>query len=603
MAVMNKMREHMAVILFIVLVLFLASMTIGGLVGGANIVDIIFGRNPNAVAEVNGKSIPFEQFYKNYQQEIINYRERTGREPEGFQLQNIEDQVFNSMIQNELVSQALKKKGIRASDGEILFEILNNPPQILRQQKVFQDSAGNFDMNKYREALNNPNADWRPVEDYLRAVLPYQKLQREILSSVRVTEEELRLEFMRRNLKAKVRYVFFDPRDYMDKVGQISEDEMRRYYNEHKEEFREPEKRKIKFVFFPKTPSAKDTADTYDFANQLLKRAKSGEDFAELAKTYSDDEGTAEKGGDLGFFAKGAMVKPFEEAAFKAKPGQVVGPVKTRYGLHIIKVEAKKREKGKELVHARHILLKFKPSVETVDAARSQAEYIAETAQKVGLEQAAAPESVKVEETPFFTEGGFIPQIGLNRRISNFVFHNAVGKVSDVYETNRGFYVVEVAAIQKERIRPFEDVKSQIENILKRQKAMALAGEACKQAYQKIKKGASLFDVVDDPSKVREPDPFTMAGPVPGLGMDRKFIGAAFALEPGEISPPVEGTKGWYLIELIDKDKFDEKAYQAARPQLYQQLLQRKRARAYSEWLAELKKNADIKDYRYYFFK
>ncbi len=603
MAVMNKMREHMAVILFIVLVLFLASMTIGGLVGGANIVDIIFGRNPNAVAEVNGKMIPFENFYKAYQQEIIDYRERTGKEPEGFQLQSIEDRVFNNMVQNALLAQVLDEKGIKAYDQEIVFEIFNNPPDILKQNPAFLDSSGTFDINKYRDALNNPAADWRPVEDYVRATLPLRKLQREILTSVRVTEEELRQEYMRRNLKARVRYVFFDPRSFRDKVGEITEEEMRQYHEQHKEDFREPEKRKIRYVFIENKPSPQDTADTYAFAEEILQRARNGEDFADLARMYSEDEGTADKGGDLGFFGRGAMVKPFEEAAFSAKPGEIVGPVRTSYGLHIIKVEARRKRNGKEEVQARHILLKFKPSVQTTESARARAEYIAQLAKEVGLQEASAEDSVEVHETGFFTEGGFIPGIGLNRRISNFAFHSKVGEVSDVYETERGFYVIEVAEIQPERIRPFEEARDQIRSLLVQQKSFELAGQACREAFEKIKQGATLFDVVDDPSQVREPDAFTMRGPVPGVGSDEKFIGAAFALEAGEISPPVKGNRGWYLIELIEKDEFDEQAYLQARPQLYEELLRQKRMRAYSEWLAQLRENAEIKDYRYYFFR
>jgi peptidyl-prolyl cis-trans isomerase D len=603
MAIMNKMREHMAVILFIVLLLFLASMTIGGLVGGANIVDIIFGRNPNAVAEVNGKNIPFDRFYRAYQQEIINYREQTGREPEGFQLETLEDQVFEGMVQNVILTEVLRKKGIKVYDDEVVFEIFNNPPDILRQNPVFQDSTGAFDINRYHEILRNPEADWRPVEDYVRSTLPLRKLQREILSSVRVTEEEIRQEFLRRNAKVKVRYVVFDAQAYQSQVGPISDEEVAKYYEQHRNEFSEPEKRRIRYVFIENKPSPSDSAETWQTAEDLLARARQGEDFAELAKAHSEDEGTAEKGGDLGFFGRGTMVKPFEDAAFGARPGEIVGPVQTSYGLHLIKVEARRKEGDKEEVQARHILLKFKPSVQTVEAARSRAEYIATQAKEVGLRQAAQAESLRVDDSGFFVEGGFIPGIGLNRRISNFVFHNREGAVSEVYETERGFYVVEVAEIQKARVRPLEEVKAQIQAILRQQKSFDLAGEACREAFEKIKRGGSLFDIVSDPARVREPEPFTMRGPVSGIGTDYSFIGAAFALEPGEISPPVKGTRGWYLVELISRDPFDEEAYQKARPQLYNDLLRQKRMQAYSQWLASLKEAAEVKDYRYYFFR
>ncbi|OVE78649.1 hypothetical protein BVY01_04865, partial [bacterium I07] len=106
-----------------------------------------------------------------------------------------------------------------------------------------------------------------------------------------------------------------------------------------------PEKRQLQYMMFTFKPSHEDTLETKQDIRNILESIQNGADFSELAKDYSEDTGSAEKGGDLGFFGKGVMVKAFEEAAFEAAIGEVIGPVETEHGLHLIKVLAKKTGK------------------------------------------------------------------------------------------------------------------------------------------------------------------------------------------------------------------------------------------------------------------
>jgi len=372
MAVMTQMRERATIILFILLVLFVLSMTVGGLVGGADIVDIITGKNPDAVGVVNGVEISAKAYDQTYRQQLEQYRQQTGGEVSQSQENFLRNQVWESLVRDILVQQAVEKKGIEVSDQEIIYRLFNAPPEILKSNPAFQNEQGQFDMARYKAAINDPSTagQWRPVEDYLRQSLPFQRFTERIQASVRVTESEIKAQYLKNNQEIKVKYLFFDPKEYMDANIEITDEMIKSHYNAHKEDYKQEEQRAIEYVIFSTKPTARDSAEVIELAEKTFTRLKEGENFADLATIYSEDPGSREKGGDLGYFTRGTMVKEFEEAAFNAEVGEIVGPVKSNFGLHIIKVEDKRTKDGKEEIKASHILLKFAPSKRTTDAAR-----------------------------------------------------------------------------------------------------------------------------------------------------------------------------------------------------------------------------------------
>ena len=451
--------------------------------------------------------------------------------------------------------------------------------------------------------MQNPQNDqfWYSVENYLRSYLPYQKLQDIISSSVVVSDEEVRWEFIKKNTQAKVKYIFFDPAKFAADSIPVTEAEITAYYNKHKEEFKLPEMRKIKYAIFPIRPTASDTAAIYAEAERLIKKLKNGASFADLAATYSDDPGSAQKGGDLGYFGKGVMVKEFEKAAFSAKPGQIVGPVKSSFGLHIIEVLDRKKENGQLKVHARHILLKFTPSDETKDSVNGKASYFASMAKEVGIDAAAKQDTtVKVLESPFFRRGGFIPGIGFNQDIAKFVFNHKPKSVSEKpFSTPQGYVVVEVEKIQKEHIQPLAEVKNRIKNEILREKRKARAGKWAAAERAKMKKPEDFERVAkQDSLPIKEVGPFNLEGYIPGVGNDPNFKGAILELSVNQISNPVETIRGYYLIKLLEKTPFDPKQFALQKDSIRQQLLMKKRQQAFAEWYAQLKEAAKIKDYR-----
>lgn len=607
MAVMTQMRDRSAIILFALLILFLLSMTLGGLVGGADIIDIITGNSPNVIGVVDGVEITAQQFDQAFSNELQAYRERTGAEPTESEKDFIRNQIWESLVQNVLVQKALREKGLEATDKEIVWRIYNAPPEILKSNPSFQNDQKQFDMAKYQAVLNDRSyADqWQPIEEYLRQTLPYEKLQQRLQASVRITKDEIKREYLKQNQTVSVNYVFIDPKRFEDDKIEITDEMVESYYKQNKDEFKEEEKRKIQYVFFGTIATTKDSAATQELANSLLERAKEGEDFAELAQIYSEDPGSKEKGGDLGFFSKGAMMKPFEDAAFAGKVGEIIGPVQTPYGLHIIKVEERRTQNGKNEVKARHILLKFEASRKTLDRARDNAEYFAEQVKQISFEELSERENTALQTSAFFAKGsGFVPGIGLNKRASNFIFSNNVGDVGDVVTTPQGLYVFKIMAIQDERTKPLSEVSGTIKNKLKLEQQMALAGNLAQEIYDKASKGMALQEATaEDSLEIKESGSFSRSGYVTGVGREPKFIGAAFSLkEPGDIAKPVEATRGYYVLELIEKKDFDESHFNSSKDRIAAQLRQRKETEVFAKWYAEVKADADIKDFRSRFF-
>lgn len=600
MAVMNKMRESMKTILMILVLAFVATIIFDWGMGGFQ------GGTPQGViAQVNGDDITYEEFNNAYQQELRQQREQTGRDPEGYQLQQIENQVFERLVQQRLLRDVVEKMNLQSSDEEIGDELWSNPPQLIRETPAFQDSLGQFDMSLYQSALQNPQLDeqWQSVIFYLRNTLPFQKLGNLINATTVVTDDDARIEFMKTNMNARVEYFFFNAADYSDDIAEPTDQEIQAYYNENKEDFRQEETRVLDYVLLELTASPSDSAAVRNQAEELLQEAKEGRNFAELAEIYSQDPGSAENGGDLGYFTRTQMVKPFADAAFAADVGDIVGPVESQYGLHIIKVEDKRTQDGEEQVKASHILLNFDPSNSTRDALRDEAEYLSEAAQETGLRSIAETENLNVQTTQPFAIEGFVPGLGMEQRVNRWAFRSKIGDVSDVMLLNRGYFVAQLTEINEEHIQPLEDVRSRIVSTLNSQNRMKAAQAAAQEVYNKLVAGTPIDEVAAaDSLELKQTEEFTASANIPGVGREPRFAGTALSLDVGDISEPIEGTRGYYVLQVLDKTEFDEEQFAQQKESLKSQLRVRQRNQMFALWYTKLKEEANIKDFRNEYF-
>lgn len=601
---MQTLRNYMKHIMWIVAVSFIITLIFSWGMGGFK------NRNPletGVIGEVDGQKIMYQQFMNLVNQEIENTRAQSqDTELTEYRINSIREQVWQSAIRDILFSQEIQRLKIAASPEEILFHLKNNPPEFLRTNEQFQ-TDGQFDISKYQQALNDPrNYDaWIPVENYLRTLLPMEKLQQRVVASVRVTDEEVKETLRLENEKVNAKYAFFDPNVSMENIS-IAEEELRKYYSENRENYTEPEKRKIEYILFETKPSSEDSAQVRNDAMALVQLIKKGADFDELAKENSEDAGSAEKGGDLGFFNRGTMVPKFEDAAFSAKIGDIVGPVETDFGIHIIKVIARKKEKGEDQIQAKHILLKYKTSPETSDMVQNKAQYFFDEVTKAGsgkFRELAVEENLNVLESPFFQQGSFIPGLGPYSYLNRLIFRQKVGWISNPVSAGDNIAVVQLSELQAEKVQSFDEVRASVEQMVQRQKQKEKSLELCSAFRGKIQSPEDFERVAaEDSIQILETGLFALDGYIPKIGKDPAFAGAAFRLSENQISDPVEGSRGCYLIRLIGRIPFDEKVFESQKDAKRQELLQRKTQMAYMAWFEELRERADIKDYREQYF-
>lgn len=598
MALMKLLRERTHVVMIILVIAFVGLI---GLEWGADMT----GRGPggqNAVGSINGESVSYEEmrFEVERQQEID--RQQQGGSVDEFRRREIINEVWDRRVNLTLLEQTIGQQGISVTDAEILEAIRTNPPDYIRQQEMFQ-TDGEFDQTKYLQALNDPAVEgWAFLEDQYRMLLPRQKLVSRVVSGARVTDLEARQAFVNQNERLTARYLLFDPEDQAVEPESITDEDVSAYYSEHPEAFLEDDRVSLSYVMIPKQPSVADSQRVVRQIEELYDQLVNGADFETLARDFSEDTSNASEGGDLGFFGRNAMVPEFEAAAFETPPGTVSQPVKTEYGWHIIKVEETAVRDGEEQVRARHILLQTIIGQQTLGALNDQARQLQARAVESGLEDAvrAMPDSLQVESTGFFADrpDGFIPGIGYLVGASSFAFASEPGGIGEVLENTSGFYVLENAGEKPAGVLPLEEVDLRIRSILVRNRKMEqarLRGEEVRAGLAGGNLDALSGEMAD---QVATTDPITRQQAfIPRIGQDLNFIKGAFQLsETGELSEVVEGERGYYLIQLVDREPVDETTYEMVKENLKRQLLIQKQNQLYQEWLTRLREDAEIEN-------
>jgi len=565
----------------------------------------IRGRS-NTVGKIDGKKISITQFQKAVQQAYIAEKQKTGKEPDEQRMQALRDQVWESLIQQILFDREIKKHKLQYTDKELAMYIMNNPPQELRKNPNFL-TDGKFDMAKYQAALRNPQINWKPIEDYYRSYLPYQKLQGIVALAATVTEQEVRDEFIRQNMKARLEYLEAPVAGFSKKKFDFSDADLQKYYQDHKDDFKVEERRKLNYVIFSTMPTARDSARTYRIAEDVLKEARQGADFAKLADENSEDPSVQSNHGDLGYFTKEAMVAPFANAAFSGKPGDIVGPIKTRFGLHIIKIIDRKREHGVLKVRASHILIKFEAGADTKENARYKAKNFKETAQEKDFNFAADESKIHINQTSEITKGSYIPGLGNLPHVVRWTFKADKGEISEVYRTPRGYAVFQVAEIKPKGFRPFTEVKSIIKNRLSLEKRKELARNYLEKFAPEVRQGKSFEAIAkEDTAKILRYNTtaeFALGAVIPGIGISNEIMAAAFKLPLKNVSRIMMTDRGAYFVRPIKRTSFDSSAYASQYQAIRNRLLQQKQQQVFIKWYNHLKENAHIEDNRDLFYR
>ncbi len=328
--------------------------------------------------------------------------------------------------------------------------------------------------------------------------------------------------------------------------------------------------------------SNKDSAKAE--AQKLLARAKKGEDFAALAAANSKDPGSAQQGGDLNFFGKGRMVPEFENAAFGAGVGDVVGPVETQFGFHVIKVTDRQTT---ELKFSQFVI---KPSMSTATKqqiiVRAQ-KAVDEITAGTPFDSVAKKFEIPVQETKLFTADAPILS---SRDLTAWAFDNEKGAAVRKDVKYYGMVVAQVSDTREAGIKPLDDMKEKITLTLRQKKKLDKLAQEAKSLAASFASDTTVSRTIQRGVKNN--------GSLTGFGGEYAATQAVFTAPAGTVTGPVRGERAWFVIKVVSRSDADMQQFAKDRPSVMQNMSTRARSQAFYAWFQTLRENSDIADLR-----
>jgi len=385
----------------------------------------------------------------------------------------------------------------------------------------------------------------------------------------------------------------------------VNDAAIEKYYTAHRDSFNEESQVNLYYAKFPKVATADDEKVYYqqliELKQKILASGNIAQSFAEEARIESDDEGSAQNGGDLGLFGHGQMVPEFDSVAFNTDSGMISDPVRTRYGYHMIFVEHKEGKDSTAKVKARHILKKIVPTIETLDLLAEKADSLKSTVtEKMSLAQAVkAFPGVEFDSTGLFKKGEMIPKIGYVSGAGRFAFTlGSKELVSERVENDDAYYLLAIKERTKKGVLPLATVKEKIATKITDSLRKAAAREYIVTAKQKLADTSSLANLKEIDQKLFSgiTDTIAINGFVPGVGSNSKVAALAFISPEGKISNPVEFEGTYYIVKTLWKknaDKIDWASPEAK--QISEQVKMKNMQRMYYGWYMNYKNHAKIK--------
>ncbi len=578
--------------------------------------DLITGQEYEAVYRDMLNSL--QKQYKNYWNDNL------------IKVFQLRQRALDSLINKRLISQESERLGLRITDDEVADAILTYP--------AFQLN-GEFDEGRYRSLLRYNRMEPADFESGIRSELLGQKIGQLIKCFFPLTDTEIMDYYTFQKEKINIAFVSFNPQDFKGKI-EVSETEKQEYLEENKEKYRISER--IKIVHLTLDPSdfldkvtieEKEISDFYELNQEsfkdpkqikarhilfkvssdaskseeteakekalaILQRARDGEDFSALARKHSQDP-NASKGGDLGYFERGKMVKPFEELAFTLKPGEIGGPVRTRFGWHIIKVDDIKDAAIKTLPDVRdQIVATLKKDISRDVAHERALSLMDQMPYNIDLAAYAAQHGLTANETDYFPKDGTIPGLGEDERLKRSIASLDKEEVSEVIEHKDKFYIIQVVDIKSSYIPKVSEVSDQLQKDFIDHQSLVVAKKEAESYFEELKGGATWSELAKKKNlKTDETGLFSRAETIPKIGYAPSLFEAVFSLSSQKRYPDqvFEVNKKVYVIRWLDEKGIDIEDFDKEKKAFKQALLITKERRISNVWLQSIKDEAEIR--------
>jgi peptidyl-prolyl cis-trans isomerase D len=398
--------------------------------------------------------------------------------------------------------------------------------------------------------------------------------------------------------KRQVKYVVVDNARLLSQT-QVTQQELQSYYEQHRDEFRVPEQVNVRHILI-KTPlpgadgkvdqKAVDAARAK--AEDILKKVKAGGNFAELAKKYSEDPGSAKNGGSLGWIGKGRTVPEFEKAAFSLPKGATSDLVQSSYGFHIIHVDDKQDAHVKSLDDVKAQIEPLIKQQKAAQASQQQVEQLLSDARSTSLEKAAASKGLQVISTDFVDSRAALPGIGNDPQFMSTVFAQTPNAPPDEAQTHQGYAIYQVTGIKPPSTPTYDEIRSRVEDEFKNERAAQLLSQKTQElsdrakADHDLKKAAKELGADYKTSDLVAPD-----GQVPDIGSLTGSAAVAFTMKPGEISAPIDTGNTGVVLSVTERQAPTDQEYATKKDQIREGVLQQQQSEVFDLFLGNLRES------------
>jgi len=573
----------------------------------------------DTVAKVGDQSITVQDIRQQLDQ--FERNNQVARQLESIYAQQImQELVFTKEIEYEA-----KRLGITVTDEERAARI--------RQILPTAFNNGTFvGMDQYAAMVQQ---NFRmPVSDFERLIsegLLEERFRKLVTDGITVGPDDLQREFRYKNEKIKLDYALLKPEDLAAKINpsdaeikdayeknkaryqvpqrrsvryalldvnqlrqsiQISEDTLKQQYMSNIQQHQVPSQVHVQHILF--TTVGKTDAEVAEIrkkAEDVLKQAKKGDKFEDLAKKYSEDPGSKDKGGDLSWIRQGQTVPEFEKTAFSLAAGQISDLVKTQYGFHIIKVLEKQNAHTKPFEEVKDSLLPQLRLNESDKQAGDIADQLSLTirkSSKASLDDLAKQFHLIVGETRLVSATDPLLELGNSQEVKDAIFRLRAGELSLPIKNDRGYVLLLLKDDSPAHPGSLEEVRERVMSDLKKEKSVQMAKTTADELTRRVSSGEK-FDVAAKALGLepKTSDLFPRNGSISGTASGKQ-LSAAFNLKPGDLGPALSLGQNWLVYRIAEKVEVNPNEFETQKKQLADEALQTKRNMAFEAFRAAL---------------
>ena len=539
----------------------------------------------------------------------------------------------DNLINEKIILAEARRMGLRATD-EDLRDFLH---QGQLGQIIFP--GGKFiGQDGYQDFVSRNGYTVLQFEQLVKEEILFNKLRNLVAASASVSDAEVRQQFKKQNTKVKfdyavlkqddilktlhpadaelkafydrnkntyvnsipekrqLKYVVFDTSKLLAQTP-VTQQDLEGYYDQHRDEYRVPEQVNVRHILIkapPPGPDGKVDPKALDAARakaeEVLKQLKAGGNFADLAKKYSDDPGSAKQGGSLGWMGKGRTVPEFEKAAFSLAKGATSDLVQSTYGFHIIHVDDKQDAKVKTLEEVKSQIEPLIKQQKAAQAAQHQADQLLADARSTNLEKAAAAKGLQVITTDFVARNSLLPGIGTDPQFLTAAFSQNQNAPPDQVPLHQGYAIYQVTAIKPPSTPSFEEAKDRVEQEFKKERAAQLLAQKTQELSDRAKADHDLKKAAKELGAAYKSSDFVLPdAQVPDIGSMTGPAGVAFTLKAGEISGPVNSGNTGAVLQMTDREGPTDQDFAAKKDQIHDALMQTKQAEVFGMFLDNLR--------------